>query len=538
MLELVFRTEDLRPEEVLELFAESARDREIVNALKSRNAVVLVGSRGVGKSFLMRVAEAELRRDFETDRVLPVYLSFTKSSLVRQRESEQFEHWMLAKLCSRVLRALRPLGYARPRDSAIRLLAGGDVHLDDVVPTPIERLEEAFERSWQEPNAPLNLEVLPTVDALKDALEDICESNGIRRLVVLFDEAAHVFMPKQQRAFFTLFRDLRGPFLNCKAAIYPGVTSFGATFQPAHDASMLVLDRDVLDRDYVEQMSEIVRKQADSQFAAELMRNAELLAVLAYAASGNPRLLLKTLTRAERLNREAVNGVLKSFYRTELWKEHTALGEKYLGHKALIDWGRTFVEDLVLPALLEKSVERSEHGGRASAFFWVSKDAPEVVKEALRILSYSGIVIEHSAGTKATRSQIGTRYLVNLGVLFSGLEPNPATQGYELALALDPRRMVEFGANHQAFAGLNVDLAALEETGADSALQSQLGKDVDVLDITTWQRDQLRQLHLNTVGAVLGATETQLQQAYYVGPTRSRRIRNAAVAAVLEYLSG
>jgi hypothetical protein len=37
---------------------------------------------------------------------------------------------------------------------------------------------------------------------------------------------------------------------------------------------------------------------------------------------------------------------------------------------------------------------------------------------------------------------------------------------------------------------------------------------------------------------VLGATEADLQKAYYIGDVRSRRMRNAAVAAVFEYLSG
>src|SRR6266566_8243935 len=102
--ELVFRTEDFRPDEVLDLFAESARDREIVDALKARNPIVLVGSRGVGKSFLMRVAEAELHRDFTSERIVPVYVSFTRSSLVQPRNSDTFQHWMLAKLCSRIIR--------------------------------------------------------------------------------------------------------------------------------------------------------------------------------------------------------------------------------------------------------------------------------------------------------------------------------------------------------------------------------------------------------------------------------------------------
>ena len=45
-------------------------------------------------------------------------------------------------------------------------------------------------------------------------------------------------------------------------------------------------------------------------------------------------------------------------------------------------------------------------------------------------------------------------------------------------------------------------------------------------------------LALNTVGAVLAATEAELKEAHYVGDVRARRMRNAAIASVLEYLSG
>ena len=37
---------------------------------------------------------------------------------------------------------------------------------------------------------------------------------------------------------------------------------------------------------------------------------------------------------------------------------------------------------------------------------------------------------------------------------------------------------------------------------------------------------------------VLHASETKLQRIAYVGEVRSRRMRNAAIAAVYEYLSG
>jgi hypothetical protein len=59
-----------------------------------------------------------------------------------------------------------------------------------------------------------------------------------------------------------------------------------------------------------------------------------------------------------------------------------------------------------------------------------------------------------------------------------------------------------------------------------------------VLDVTPWQKEKLTQLGLVTVRDVLNATEQKLKQANYVGDVRARRMRNAAVAAVLEYLSG
>ena len=86
MSEFIFRTEDIRTEQILGLYVETAKDKRIVDLLKSANPVILEGSRGTGKSFLLGVAEAQLLASFQTDRVLPVYLSFVKSSLLQSNE--------------------------------------------------------------------------------------------------------------------------------------------------------------------------------------------------------------------------------------------------------------------------------------------------------------------------------------------------------------------------------------------------------------------------------------------------------------------
>ncbi len=349
MAEFFFRTEDIKPEEVYEYFVETARDREIVNAIKARNPVIVAGSRGVGKSFLLRVAEAELRSDFVSSRVFPVYVTFTRSSLINTTDPYQFQHWMLAKICARMIRSLTASGLAGSVPAGFSILSGQSGNAVAGSQTTIEKLAAAFEESWKHPGTSIDLTGLPTVETFKDAVEDLCDALDIARFVILIDEAAHIFLPEQQRQFFTLFRDLRSPYLSCNAAVYPGVTSYGETFQPIHDATMLTLERDLLSADYVSNMREIVEKQAESDFISDMARNGQNFAILAYAASGNPRVLLKTVQRTTHVNSQSTNAVIREYYRSDIWAEHSTLPEKYPGHRILIDWGRRFIEDDVLP---------------------------------------------------------------------------------------------------------------------------------------------------------------------------------------------
>src|ERR1700694_1107586 len=95
-----FRTEDFKDEELEQHFVGATRERDIIAALKSSSPVILEGSRGTGKSFLLRMAELELNKGFSGDRILPVYLSFIGASLVHTTDPLQFQNWMLASLCS------------------------------------------------------------------------------------------------------------------------------------------------------------------------------------------------------------------------------------------------------------------------------------------------------------------------------------------------------------------------------------------------------------------------------------------------------
>jgi hypothetical protein len=300
---------------------------------------------------------------------------------------------------------------------------------------------------------------------------------------------------------------------------------------------MYNIDRDVLEPKYIENMREIVEKQADSSLLKSIAQNGQNFAVLAYAASGNPRTLLKTLSRTPRVNSTEVNEVIREYYRTDIWSEHSNLAEKYTGHREIIDWGRSFIQTHLLPELKAKNDNSLASDKSTSAYFWVHRDAAPAVKHALRILSYTGIVSEQASGLKATRGEVGTRYGVNLGCLFS-LESIAVQSANEIAKALTPKRMTEFGAKHSLFLDLQSRVSNDVESSTSDRLKVQLKEPVNVLDLTEWQISKLTELNLLTVGDVLSASEQKLKEATYVGDVRARRMRNAAIAAVLEYLSG
>ena len=152
MVDILYRTEDLRKEEINEYFVETEVDRNIIDALKGRNPVVVVGSRGVGKSFLLKKAELELDDEFVDDRILPVYISFIKGTLLGTKDDDVFSAWMVARIARAVLAKIKKKGlmvslnYTR---AAITDSAGAPVELDR-----LEDIINSMEELWRSDDAP------------------------------------------------------------------------------------------------------------------------------------------------------------------------------------------------------------------------------------------------------------------------------------------------------------------------------------------------------------------------------------------------
>lgn len=518
--------------QISELFVSSDYEQDIVDKLKAPSPVLLIGSRGIGKSFLFKVSEIQLLREFSEKKILPVPLTFRKASLVKTSTPEQFQYWMLARICSELLRTLRKTGKLSPVNTGLSLLAGEA----SISSSKMDIIVKEFEESWKTPGKTVDVDNIPSLDDFLNTVQDLCEALDLSRIVLFIDEAAHVFLPQQQREFFTLFRDLRSPYIKCNAAVYPGVTVYGDTFEPIHDAVKINMARNIKDTNYVSNMKEMVLRQVkDSSLATTLSQNGENFTLLAYAASGNPRYLLNSVAMAEKMGSNAVNNVFREYYREKQWAEHTKLAERFPGYKGFIDWGRDFLETTIIPELKAKNDDHliNGNGKGTTLYFWLHNGVPYEVKEALRILEYSGLVYEDASGIRATRSEVGTRYMVNIGCLLAS-EAMPTSVGLNIIKKSDIRRMSEYGANQPIYNKIQGYVAGSET----DALKAQLEKNVDQLDLTDWQKQKMHEISINTIGELIAASEEHLKQAKYIADVRARTIKNAGIAAVFEYLLG
>jgi hypothetical protein len=108
------------------------------------------------------------------------------------------------------------------------------------------------------------------------------------------DDAAHAFMHQQQREFFEVFRALRSRTVACKAAIYPGVTSYSPFFNVGHEAEEIEVWIRPDTADYLPTMRAIFAARFPERLQNSVRPN--LVDMAAHASFGLPRNFLNILS--------------------------------------------------------------------------------------------------------------------------------------------------------------------------------------------------------------------------------------------------
>lgn len=273
------RAEDLTEESLERLTAVMPGDESILRRLTGPGPKLLKGPRGSGKSNYLKRAYYKLQA---RDNVIVAYINYSQHlaleplMLRSERALEHFRQWLIYKI---IIGLDESLGKLSPRDLRVRAQSG--LKFVNELQTSIGKNPKHI----PEPIAPAQLLSL---------IEGWCEALGRSRAVLLMDDAAHAFMQQQQREFFEVFRALRSRSVACKAAIYPGVTSYSPFFNVGHEAEEIEVWIRPDDPEYLEAMRNIFYARFPDELQTSVRQ--DLIDMAAHAAFGLPRNFLNILS--------------------------------------------------------------------------------------------------------------------------------------------------------------------------------------------------------------------------------------------------
>jgi uncharacterized OB-fold protein len=564
------RTEDLEDNQISDLAVIGKTEEEVIGKLKFSGAHLLQGARGIGKSMLLRETEAELDRDFKQDRVLAVYVNFKTSTLlegVKADNKNAFQVWVGAKILQALYEKLIDngiIGHKSASDPFKRIFGVETVFgMKKVLQEKIHLLQKLSKNeNKEEVLKQLGSEFLDKVNDISYVLEiikEIANEYDLNRIVFLFDEAAHTFIPEQQEIFFEIFKLLHGGKVAVKAAVYPSITSYGKNFEIGHDAILISLGafepgstgRDASRKLYREL---ITKRIPEGKLRKEIFSKGELLDQCIHLSSGNPRAFLHLFNRVydRGYTDRALLLATQDYVDQELLPYHLGLSKRLPKYSHHVKLGLDILREYIIPEIRKKNV-REKKTQYQSAFFTLQRDMPPNLKLALDLLCYSGVLSKQGTVKIASR-KTGQRYMVHLALLFTekAFISNKFSQVINMISLTDYR---EFGASDSSFDSyldkLKQSSEECQECSSEIPPNAKFcpecgSKVIEKSIVGQLLDDSVRKISIShaiadrvepeypLVGDVVHATREDLMKISYIKEVRSKMIKNAAD----EYISG
>jgi hypothetical protein len=372
------RTEDLEDSQISELAIIGDLEAGVILKLKFTGAHLLQGARGIGKSMLFKETEAELDRDFKKDRALGVYVNFKTSTLlegVKADNRNAFQIWVGAKILQALYEKLIANGIVSNNNASdpFKRIFGVDsifglqkvlqekIHLlqrlskDDDKTKILEKLGNDF------------LDKVNDITYILEIIKEIVSEYSLNRVVFLFDEAAHTFIPEQQEIFFEIFKLLHGGKIAVKAAVYPSITNYGKNFEIGHDAILISLGdfepgstgRDTSRKQY---RALITKRIPDGKLRKEIFSKGELLDQCIHLSTGNPRAFLHLFNRVydRGYSERALLLATQDYVDQELLPYHLGLSKRLPKYAPHVKLGLDILKDYIIPEIRKKNTREKK----------------------------------------------------------------------------------------------------------------------------------------------------------------------------------
>ena len=483
---LTLAAEDCAPSRFSEMHKFLAFERKLIQNLIAHGPVLLRGGRGSGKSALLLEADRQMTQ--KSPQILSVYISLRHLPLLRS-EGRLYERIFCEILISTLREKLKKLG------------------LQDV---ELRRPADAGE--------------------LRQLLTNVATLTN-RRIVLMFDDAAHIGRESSLTEFFDIFRTISSSVVSCKAAIYPGVTRFGVRFDVFNDATVLDIARDERAPEFGEFFHSVLsarspglaRKISGGRSGLTVHRASELLG---RAVVGNMRAFVfacSWLSDREKAGlpefRDILLRLASDYYMPLLDEVAPKLGP----YEVLIPECRNIAEKIFAQVATGESTTATIH-----------RDIVQKLGKLFEILEYIGLISKREASRAMKSGGRGPRYSLNLATL---LEAKPQAQltfkQIDAWLGKNPVEPAEFhitgnlAATSLPAIDQSVDLAIL-----DLPIESLKQGRTYPYGLTERQADILKGGGFSTIKDVAEADDEELRSIPGIGKKILARIRGVTGQAI------
>lgn len=488
---LVLAAEDCAPDQFEQLHKFTSRnDRRVLSSLVAHGPVLLRGGRGSGKSALMISASRQLDPVKKDASAVGIYMSLRHAPLLKSTG----EAYGLI-LCNLIIQNIKDCLGARAND----------------------------------------FEPEPEVGSVQFALSKLSASLG-KRIVLFFDDAAHLGREASLEEFFDIYRTLSSNSVSCKASIYPGVTKFGVRFDVYNDATVVDVFRSEELPDFADTFLEVMNARYskvfnDMSFSSSIDKRS-VAAFLGQAVLGNMRSFVFACNALQ----SRMDGS-KKIGLPELSETLIELASNY--YWPLLDEIRPKLgayEEMVETASEVAGVIFAECGQKSGnpRDVIIHRDIDEKLSKPMQILEYAGFLSKREASRALKSGGRGARYALNL---CSVLEQ---TSGSRLIKSLFDRwseKVREEAIQFSKGSKLS-DISIPEPHGAKelaifAAGVSALKKsNAYPYGLSSQKIQLLEDAGYSTVGALVDASDEELDAISGVGRATIARIRNVLGQAI------
>jgi hypothetical protein len=487
---LILAAEECPPETFARYHSFSAHDEVIIRKLSAHGPVLVRGGRGSGKSALLLEAYRRMRQG---SNVFPMYVSLRYLPLL-QSDGEEYIGHFCAILSDSIRKEITDRGLGHDFGIAT----------DQV--------------------------------SLQLGLTELSQAIN-KRIVLLFDDAAHIGREKPLEVFFDLFRTLSSNLTSCKASIYPGVTKFGVRFDVFNDSTVIDISRSDVST-ALGFFPDVVRARYPrlaerSTFSDRLLPN-QFANLLGRAVVGNLRGFILACNRFDGQERIGIPEITKCFLEMATdyyWPLMEEVAPKLGVYEPLIEPARAVIE-----AIVEHLSRPVKEGARAIAQerVLIHRQVVGHYAKIFEILEYLGFVARREASRALKSGGRGPVFAVNLCSLLDSVPSKRLTI-----------EMIEewfTGISEPAeihVSGKTLNDIQLPALAAEHGL-AILDRPVDVLaksdaypyGLTRDMIERLQRAGLATVGQVANASDQRLDQIEYIGAAKIKRIRDVVYQAI------